>query len=535
MSEIFQELLKSSPYAIIELYELHLVPELHGSNDIVRFHAGVNKKLPAGDVVWNSQTYQPLPIEVDGFEYTGNGQLPRPTVRVSNLLGSISALLLSVNEITIGNDLTGAKFIRIRTLSRFLDPINFTGNINPYGTPDPTAEMPQEIYYVDRKANENKDVVEFELAAVFDIAGVRAPKRQCIANICQWKYRGPECGYTGTTYYDEGENLLTSTPAPNISAGQSQLTFGNQIYNGQQLVSSNGWYRTILLGDGNLVTYNKADAIVWMSNSVRQPDGQGTFRLRNAVTGNLFIDSNSGTEIIWQTYTGNIAGVTSIDFVRDSAGSIGWVPTDITEGRSGSFGWELFGSAALGSNPGGAESTASRTFYSPTTISPGRFITIQFSAHTAALPAGHYSGQAYKWDLQSMTITASGGFWNLYETFSATVSINSGNPFRSTPQGTLTSAGPQIQITGTSGYANNTLTMQNDGNLVLKDQNDYAVWASGFSSDVEPIILSGGGTLITVDPTKDVCGKRIASCKARFGANAELPFGSFPSVGSFYG
>ena len=134
-----------------------------------------------------------------------------------------------------------------------------------------------------------------------------------------------------------------------------------------------------------------------------------------------------------------------------------------------------------------------------------------------------------------MTITASGGFWNLYETFSATVSINSGNPFRSTPQGTLTSAGPQIQITGTSGYANNTLTMQNDGNLVLKDQNDYAVWASGFSSDVEPIILSGGGTLITVDPTKDVCGKRIASCKARFGANAELPFGSFPSVGSFYG
>ena len=295
MSEIFQELLKSSPYAIIELYELHLVPELHGSNDIVRFHAGVNKKLPAGDVVWNSQTYQPLPIEVDGFEYTGNGQLPRPTVRVSNLLGSISALLLSVNEITIGNDLTGAKFIRIRTLSRFLDPINFTGNINPYGTPDPTAEMPQEIYYVDRKANENKDVVEFELAAVFDIAGVRAPKRQCIANICQWKYRGPECGYTGTTYYDEGENLLTSAPAPNISAGQSQLTFGNQIYNGQQLVSSNGWYRTILLGDGNLVTYNKADAIVWMSNSVRQPDGQGTFRLRNAVTGNLFIDSNSGT------------------------------------------------------------------------------------------------------------------------------------------------------------------------------------------------------------------------------------------------
>jgi lambda family phage minor tail protein L len=40
-------------------------------------------------------------------------------------------------------------------------------------------------------------VVEFELAASFDLAGVRAPKRQCIANICQWVYKSAECGYTG--------------------------------------------------------------------------------------------------------------------------------------------------------------------------------------------------------------------------------------------------------------------------------------------------------------------------------------------------
>ena len=30
---------------------------------------------------------------------------------------------------------------------------------------------------------------------------------------------------------------------------------------------------------------------------------------------------------------------------------------------------------------------------------------------------------------------------------------------------------------------------------------------------------------------QDRCGKRISSCKLRFGANGELPFGSFPSVG----
>ena len=34
----------------------------------------------------------------------------------------------------------------------------------------------------------------------------------------------------------------------------------------------------------------------------------------------------------------------------------------------------------------------------------------------------------------------------------------------------------------------------------------------------------------TVDPTQDVCGKRLFDCKARFGAGAELPFAGFTSV-----
>ena len=51
--------------------------------------------------------------------------------------------------------------------------------VNPFGTPDTTAEYPQEIYIVDRKASENRFAVTFELAAVFDMAGIRAPKRQC--------------------------------------------------------------------------------------------------------------------------------------------------------------------------------------------------------------------------------------------------------------------------------------------------------------------------------------------------------------------
>ena len=115
--ELFRELISSNPAAIIELFELELIQKIHGSNAIYRFHNGVNGTLSKGDVYWAGNNYMAFPIEVSGFEYSGSGQLPQPKVRVSNLFGSISLILLDVNAHTIGNDLTGAKFTRIRTLS----------------------------------------------------------------------------------------------------------------------------------------------------------------------------------------------------------------------------------------------------------------------------------------------------------------------------------------------------------------------------------------------------------------------------------
>ena len=194
-----------APSAVIELFELQLTAALHGFNDTYRFHAGANLNSN-GEVIWAGNNYLRFPIEAEGFSYEGNGQLPRPKVRVSNILGTITALLLSLPE-----GLEGAKFTRIRTLARYIDGANFPGGVNPYGTPDPTAEFPREIYYIDRKTAESRDLVEFELAAAFDLAGVRAPKRQCIANICQWVYRSTECGYTGTNYFNENDNRVTSS------------------------------------------------------------------------------------------------------------------------------------------------------------------------------------------------------------------------------------------------------------------------------------------------------------------------------------
>jgi len=94
-------------------------------------------------------------------------------------------------------------------MAKFLDAVNFaSGNASA----DPNAHYPDEVYYIDRKASETPEVVEFELTAGTDVAGVMLPRRQIIQNLCQWRYRGTECGYTGTNYFQQDD---TQTPNPN--------------------------------------------------------------------------------------------------------------------------------------------------------------------------------------------------------------------------------------------------------------------------------------------------------------------------------
>ena len=168
---ISEEIQKLAPSAILDLFELD-TSSLGGIT--YYFHAGTNSL--SADVTWNGQVYTRFPIEADGFNFVINGQIPRPILRISNLFGYITALVLE------NDDLIGCKVTRRRILAKFLDAINFPGNVNP--SADPTAEFEPDIYYIDRKSNENKDSIEFELAASIDLEGVRVPSRQIIQNIC---------------------------------------------------------------------------------------------------------------------------------------------------------------------------------------------------------------------------------------------------------------------------------------------------------------------------------------------------------------
>ena len=302
-----------NPGSIIELFTIQLSTALHGSNTLYRFHNGANLNAN-GEVVWAGNSYLRFPIECTGFEFGSTGTLPRPKISISNIFGTMTAIMQDVNTTTIGNDLNGAKFTRIRTLARYLDAVNFSsttttttttstvadpadgetvtytvtvvntggynyfaingvtnpvlimkrgstyifnqshssnvghplriqsdaggqqttvnagtlgtdatvtyspsypsapndlryyctvhgngmGNTitmnnpntiqqeststsssqtNPFGTPDPTAEFPQEIYFLDRKVTENRNLVTWEAQSALDLVNVKLPKR----------------------------------------------------------------------------------------------------------------------------------------------------------------------------------------------------------------------------------------------------------------------------------------------------------------------------------------------------------------------
>ena len=169
------DLLAITPTAIIELFELAFVPALHGASTVLRFHNGVSQNNN-GDIVFGGQSYPKFPIECTGFEYSGSGgQLPTPTVTISNMSGFITSQLLSITG--IATDLVGAKFTRIRTLAKFIDNANFASGTNPFGTPSSTTKFPDEVYFIDRKVTETRDIVQWELHSALDLENKKITKK----------------------------------------------------------------------------------------------------------------------------------------------------------------------------------------------------------------------------------------------------------------------------------------------------------------------------------------------------------------------
>ena len=189
----FAELNKINPSHIIELFELELTVGKHiatgnpqGLPTTYRFHAGANLNS-FGEVIFQSNSYQRVAVQTQGFEKKSTGVLTRPVITFSNLGGivqnpatglviTMSDFLAIVNEVTPHNDLIDAKLTRKMPLASALDNDNFSSGTNPFGTPS-ADRLRDEIFVIDRKAIENRQVVQFELTAAHDLENRLIPQR----------------------------------------------------------------------------------------------------------------------------------------------------------------------------------------------------------------------------------------------------------------------------------------------------------------------------------------------------------------------
>lgn len=181
-----QDVVSLEPGTKVVLFEIDLSP-ITGTNTVDdHIYLVEGLKTNHTPIVWQTKTYNPWPIEAEGFEVSSRGSLPRPNVRAGNVGGTLSALCIAYQ------DLVGAMVIRRQTFAKYLD-----------GEPgaDPNQHLPDDVFFIERKLSEDYEVVAWELASAMDLQGQKLPNRIITKDYCWWEYRSAECSYAGTSYF----------------------------------------------------------------------------------------------------------------------------------------------------------------------------------------------------------------------------------------------------------------------------------------------------------------------------------------------
>jgi lambda family phage minor tail protein L len=215
----FNELLKNSA-PDKKLANVQPSTKVDYGDGILRFHNNAN--IFNSYVIWRGNKYFPAPIHAEGFEVTSRGTLPQPTLSIaSQSKDGIDQISLLRHEIRSFGDIVGAKVTRRKTYAKYLDKENFSPSeisskdlqqLPDEYEPDPYAEMAPDIYFIERKINENKMILSYQLSSVLDLEGYKLPKRVIISDKCMWQYRGIGCWYQHPTG-------LEVSPSHNIEDG----------------------------------------------------------------------------------------------------------------------------------------------------------------------------------------------------------------------------------------------------------------------------------------------------------------------------
>jgi len=186
---------------ILYFYKL----EIPNVNTPLLFHCnGPVETIDANNVVqygltmnWLGQEYTFVGIKTDGMQLSGDGSVNSPTMTVSNRIGEQDAALGVLCRMY--NNLVDAK------LTIYMTTVEaYEANTQQYMT---------QLWWVTQKTLETADYIEFALDMPANHKKQTIPTR-IIDDICTWakrgQYRGEDCGYTGTKYFDAKGNPVAS-------------------------------------------------------------------------------------------------------------------------------------------------------------------------------------------------------------------------------------------------------------------------------------------------------------------------------------
>lgn len=202
----------------IQLFEIDLT-NYGGEIFYVHGHASFYDQIEnaanlKSDIIFQGKTYQAMPIAISGLDTRTDGKASRPRLVVGNVLngiqGGMTALALRFREFA------GSKIRVITTFVKYLDAANFTG-----GNPTASNDCFIQDWRFEQMVAETDIALDFELSNPLNHSGAILPARD-ISPVCAWastgKYRGEECGYTGTAYFDNKDQPV-SDPALDTCAG----------------------------------------------------------------------------------------------------------------------------------------------------------------------------------------------------------------------------------------------------------------------------------------------------------------------------
>lgn len=234
IKKIWNNAASLNPNSLISLYEIDvdtiaLDQGLILNNDdtsIFRFHNHI--KLTNNSIIFQGKEFIAAPIVAEGFEVNARGTLPTPKLAITVNEDGIDFLSLLKERMKVLGDLAGAKVTRIRTFAKYLDATNWPLGETPDDfEPDPYAEFPRDVYYIDRKSNENKFTIEFELASILDLEGLKLPARMIYAKRCVAQYRGEGCCYEYTSRHSDdihGDATLPQFAPPVANDRDEKIT-----------------------------------------------------------------------------------------------------------------------------------------------------------------------------------------------------------------------------------------------------------------------------------------------------------------------